>query len=73
MEIAIDEDVKAVAEFMLEHVAANRLVAVAKGMAAIAPLFWGQHRPEEIQTLRLVAPKPTISVRGPHKQSSANG
>ncbi len=37
MEIAIDPDVKAVAEFMQEKIETRKLIGVAEGLRAIAP------------------------------------
>jgi hypothetical protein len=48
----VDDDVKAVAEFMQGRIAASRLVAVADGLAAMAPLLWGRFQPEAIQAIR---------------------
>jgi hypothetical protein len=53
MQLLMDEDVKAVAEFMQERIAAGRLVAVAGGLSKIAPLIWGQYPTEEISALCL--------------------
>jgi hypothetical protein len=51
--IVVDADVRAVAEFMQGRIAASRLVAVANGLAAMAPLLWGTYQPEPVQALRL--------------------
>ncbi len=61
MSVVVDADVRAVAEFMQGKVAASRLVAVADGLAAIAPLLWGRYQTENIEVLRLDAP---ISAAG---------
>jgi hypothetical protein len=71
MELLIDPDVKAVAEFMQGRFSTARLVAVANGLAAIAPLLWGQYQPDEVQTLRLACDAPT-STHDRHTQSIAN-
>jgi hypothetical protein len=55
VELMIDPDVKAVAEFMQANIAAAKLVAVADGLQAIAPLLWGQHDTESVTALRLCA------------------
>lgn len=52
-EITVDDDVKAVAAFMQKEIAASRLVAVADGLAAMAPLLWGKYPAEAIQAMRL--------------------
>jgi hypothetical protein len=53
MEIEIDPDTKAVAEFMQSSIAASRLVGVAEGIARLAPLLWGRYAPEKVETLSL--------------------
>ena len=53
--IVMDSDVQEVAEFMQTRIAASRLVAVADGLAAVAPLLWGRYTAEAIQALRLEA------------------
>jgi hypothetical protein len=51
--VIVDADVQAVADFMQTRISASRLVAVADGLAAIAPLLWGRFQPEAIQAIRL--------------------
>ena len=53
MNLVADTDVLAVAEFMQTQIAASRLVAVANGVAAIAPILWGTYQRDAIDTLRL--------------------
>jgi hypothetical protein len=53
MELVVDPDVKAVAEFMQKNIPAARLASVADGLAGIAPSLWGQFKQENIQTLQL--------------------
>jgi hypothetical protein len=55
MNLEIDPDVKMVAEFMQEKIAASRLKGTAEGLAAIATLLWGRYEPEDIQVLQLSA------------------
>jgi hypothetical protein len=55
MEVTINADVKAVAEFMQERLPACHLTAVASGLAAIAPLLWGHYPSEELRVLRLLS------------------
>jgi hypothetical protein len=43
MDLEIDKDVKAVAEFMQERIEASRLVSVADGVARMAPILWGRY------------------------------
>ena len=71
MELVIDQNVKAVAEFMQEHVAASELTRVAGSLAAIAPLLWGHYNStlnENIPALRLVCNP--ISPESKHAASS---
>lgn len=70
MELWIDEDVKAVAAFMQEKIPASRLVAVADGIAGIAPLLWSRYQGEKIDVLALSSPKLDQAHRS---QSSAIG
>lgn len=51
--VVVDTDVQAVVEFMQTRIAASRLVAVADGLAAMAPLLWGHFQPEAVQAIRL--------------------
>jgi hypothetical protein len=53
MNLEIDPDVKAVAEFMQGNLPASRLVSVASAVAALAPILWGQHQSESICSLSL--------------------
>jgi hypothetical protein len=52
-EIVFDEDVRAVAEFMLANVAAAKLVSVASAVAQIAPVLWGHYAQEPVRALTL--------------------
>jgi GTPase len=61
----VDEDVQAVAAFMQGRIAASRLVAVADGLAALAPLLWGKFQPETIQAVRLEHAPITPAERTP--------
>lgn len=70
MNLEIDEDVKAVAEFMQERIAASRLVSVADGLAKMAPILWGRHPSEEVAALRLSSN--STFVCDPHTQPSAS-
>jgi hypothetical protein len=55
MELEIDEDVKRVLEFMQGSMSADRLVAVAAGVHALAPILWGHFETERVSALRLVS------------------
>jgi hypothetical protein len=59
------EDMLLVANFMQSRLPANRLVTVARGIAALAPALWGHHPAEEIIPLRLAE---SILVDDPHIQ-----
>jgi hypothetical protein len=69
MELVIDPDVKAVAEFMQERFRASRLRSIADGVAALGPLLWSEYEVESLRTLRLIAP--AISACDPQKQPDA--
>jgi hypothetical protein len=43
MKLRIDEDVKRVLEFMQTSMSADRLVAIAAGVHALAPILWGRY------------------------------
>lgn len=68
--MVVDEDVRAVAEFMQGRIAASRLVAVADGLAGIAPLLWGKFQPEAVQAIRLEGQPITASAAGRPAASS---
>lgn len=70
MKLDIDPDVLAVVSFMQERLSTDRLVSTAKGIAALAPLLWGQYRSEELRVLRLVAP-PISGCGQPTRSSSS--
>jgi hypothetical protein len=53
LDLEIDTDVRVTAEFMQQNIPAARLVGVAAGLQAVAPLLWGQHEAEPVQVLRL--------------------
>ena len=53
MELEIDPDVKAVAEYMQANVAAAKLVPIAAAIGRLAPILWGHFGSEEIQPLVL--------------------
>jgi uncharacterized protein YjeT (DUF2065 family) len=70
--VEMDSDVQSVAAFMQAQIAASRLVAVAEGLAAIAPALWGRYVPEPVQALRLSVVAPS-AADGQQTRSSANG
>jgi len=70
VELQIDEDVKRVLEFMQDSMSADRLVAVAAGVHALAPILWGNYGNVEISVLRLL-PQP-IEVCGSHTRSGTS-
>jgi hypothetical protein len=71
MNLVINEDVKAVVEFMQASIPANRLLAVASAVNALAPLLWRQEAAEEVRAIALMSDP--ISDHGPHIRSSASG
>jgi len=54
MEVVIDPDVKAVAEFMQSKIEARKLVGVADSLRAIAPILWGQYGDSPVQGIELL-------------------
>lgn len=69
MDLIIDNDVKAVAEFMQSNMTAARLVPVAQAVARLAPILWGRYRPEEIDALMLAHPQLSGSETSPPSAS----
>jgi hypothetical protein len=72
MEIQIDQDVKAVAEFMQRTMPAAKLVGVAEAIAALSPLLWGRHGTEDVSALRLRETPITALPYDQHKQAAAS-
>ena len=64
MTVEMDKDVQAVAEFMQRRISAGRLMGVASGLSAIAPILWGLYPQEEVRPIRL-------SADDPHRQQVA--
>jgi len=67
MNIKMDDDVRAVAEFMQSSIPADRLRSVAEKVSALAPLLWGHFPFEEVRAIALVS-DPPISPDGPPTQ-----
>jgi hypothetical protein len=57
MNLKLDDDVRAVADFMVANIPAGRLVSVANCVSTIAPAIWGHHKSEPVVTIRLVEPR----------------
>lgn len=70
MNLVIDNDVKVVLEFMQANLSANRLVSVAAGVNALAPVLWRQYETEDITILSLVS-LPINVGRAEHIQPDA--
>ncbi len=80
MEIIIDPDVKAVAEFMQARIEARKLVGVAEGLRAVAPLLWGRYQQEPITAMALepediltCGSRPTASELPPARKCAGDG
>jgi alpha-beta hydrolase superfamily lysophospholipase len=71
MNLAIDDDVKSVAEFMQSTIPAARLHSVAESVGALAPLLWGHFPAEEVRAIALVSPP--ISGDDPHTPQASRG
>jgi hypothetical protein len=56
MDLIIDSDLKAVAEFMQRNLPVTKLVPVADALAAIAPILWASFEAESVAALRLREP-----------------
>ena len=55
MQSEMDPDVQSIAEFMLAHIPAARLVGVVAGLSAVAPILWGHYPAEDVRSLRVLA------------------
>lgn len=55
-ELILDPDVKAVVEFIQRSFQCRRMVSIANGVAALAPILWGHWEAEDVETLRLQEP-----------------
>ena len=55
MEVMIDPDVKAVAEFMQGKIEAHKLVGVAESLQAIAPILWGRYKRTPVNGIELLS------------------
>jgi hypothetical protein len=56
MEVHLDPDVQAVAEFMQRNIPAARLQGVANGIRDLAPILWGRYEKESVAALLLSEP-----------------
>lgn len=76
MDLEMDADVKAVAEFMQHNMAASRLVGVATAIGRLAPILWGRYLADDVQPLNLrgSGDEATCSVScDPHTPPTAIG
>jgi hypothetical protein len=65
MNLETDPSVLAVAEFMYKNIPAARLVGVAAGVHALAPLVWGHYQSETVRPV-------TLSPCDLHRQPAAS-
>lgn len=72
MNLEIDQDVKAVAEFMQSNVAAARLVGVATAIGRLAPILWGRYSADDVHALALAQDQPIANANAT-LQSAAIG
>jgi hypothetical protein len=56
MEVVIDPDVKAVAEFMQSKIETRKLVGVAESLRVIAPILWGHYDRVPVKGIELATP-----------------
>jgi hypothetical protein len=61
VDLEIDPDVKAVAEFMQSRMRTDRLVPVVAALSKLAPALWGHYKSEEVIPLSLSCESPTVS------------
>jgi hypothetical protein len=69
--VEMDEDVLKVAEYMQATFSADRLIGVANGISAVAPMLWARYGQEKVNVLAIVS-EPITSDCDRHTQSSAN-
>jgi hypothetical protein len=53
MELSIDPDVRAVIEFMQGAFSASRLIGIARGVAAFAPILWDVYPSDQVRVAEL--------------------
>ena len=56
MELIVDEDVKAVIEFIQKTVPANKLLGVCRGVLNLSETLWGRHAQIDFCPMRLEPP-----------------
>ena len=72
MELKMDADVKAAAEFLQANFAASKLVAISESLRAVAPLLWGHcDGREAIKPLELT--EPMVPKHSDQSESSPKG
>jgi hypothetical protein len=57
MEVVLDSDVKAVAEFMQNNIPAAKLIGVAEALPTLASILWSQYPQESVQAAIFDCPK----------------
>lgn len=70
MELRMDADLQSVAEFMQSNLPAAKLLHVAKSLAEVAPLLWGDYAAEPVSALTLR--RSPIEACDPRTQSCAS-
>jgi hypothetical protein len=55
-----------VMDFIYKNVPTTHVVSVARAVAELAPLTWGQYQAEPLQAVRLLYPPIAISSDDPH-------
>jgi hypothetical protein len=63
MEVVIDPDVKAVAEFMQSGIETRKLVGVTESLRAIAPILWGHYGSKPVIGIELAPETITCESR----------
>lgn len=70
MQIEIDPEVGAAASLLQANFSADRLVAVAEGLARLAPALWGHHPAAQPAMLAELRPQ-SITPSEPGRRSTA--
>jgi hypothetical protein len=63
MELVIDPDVKAVAEFMQSKIEARKLIGVAESLRAVAPIIWAHYDQIPVRGIELLAEPLSLKAR----------
>jgi hypothetical protein len=65
MEVVLDSDVKAVAEFMQNNIPAAKLMGVAEALPTLASILWSKYPQEPIRAAAFDCPKTGLENPSP--------